>query len=277
MATAWHDLPVFSDDIPSILMEIVERAPVRETGELLLEEAFTHRTFVNENHGARDNQRLEFLGDAILDLAVSQDIFARMPDADEGLLSRARAAIVNQGALAVASRELALGKCLRLGRGERASGGHDREGTLADLLESVVGAVFLMTGFDEACVLVQYALGATIDRVLAEIGVGSAPAMGVDSRAKDPKSVLQELVQKDGGPPPIYLSEVLGLPPRQHFVSKVTRNGDVLGVGEGSSRREADRLAAEDAISKISGRQYPHEPPQSASQEQDVGDDNETA
>jgi ribonuclease-3 len=277
MATAWHDLPVFSDDIPSILMEIVERAPVRETGELLLEEAFTHRTFVNENHGARDNQRLEFLGDAILDLAVSQDIFARMPDADEGLLSRARAAIVNQGALAVASRELALGKCLRLGRGERASGGHDREGTLADLLESVVGAVFLMAGFDEACVLVQYALGATIDRVLAEIGVGSAPAMGVDSRAKDPKSVLQELVQKDGGPPPIYLSEVLGLPPRQHFVSKVTRNGDVLGVGEGSSRREADRLAAEDAISKISGRQYPHEPPQSASQEQDVGDDNETA
>jgi ribonuclease-3 len=103
---------------------------------------------------------------------------------------------------------------------------------------------------------------------LADIVVGSAPAMGVDSRAKDPKSVLQELVQQDGGPPPIYLCEVLGAPPRQQFLSKVTRNGEVLGVGQGSSRREADRIAAEDAIVKISAREHaPDDRPSTVNQD----------
>ncbi|GAC1353279.1 MAG: hypothetical protein NVSMB1_25090 [Polyangiales bacterium] len=218
----------------------------------LMQAALTHRTYVNEHpeHGFADNQRLELLGDAVLELIVTRWLYDALLHADEGLLSRARAAVVNEGALATGARRLQLGKLLRLGRGEDAGGGRDRPRILADALEAVVAAAYLAAGIEGAKVLVDEALGETIACAIREAGaIKEGEKTAIDARVKDAKSVLQELVQREGAAPPSYeLTHTEGPVHARVFYVKVMVLGEPLGEGAGRSRREAEMRAASAAL-----------------------------
>jgi ribonuclease-3 len=202
----------------------------------------------------RDNQRLELLGDAVLELIVTRALFEALPHADEGLLSRARASVVNEAALAAGARAIALGPSLLLGKGEVASGGSDRPRTLADALEAVIAAVYLAAGLEAATALVERALGDAVRAAVTQ----SAPrepregSSAIDARVKDAKSVLQELVQRDGGAPPKYELEAAEGPVHERtFRVRAIVRGEVFGVGEGRSRRDAEMQAAAEAIEHL--------------------------
>jgi ribonuclease-3 len=159
----------------------------------LLETALTHSSFANEHEDAQqDNERLEFLGDAVLELGVSEMLYERNPGAPEGELTRMRARLVSEPALAALARELGLDELLRLGRGEELQGGRTRDALLADAFEAVLGAVFLDGGF------------AAARAVLRGIYSQRLPAPDETRRVKDAKSRLQELTQKDFRERPAY-------------------------------------------------------------------------
>jgi len=238
--------------LPPAIARVIEGAADPERARVLMDEALTHRTWINEHPNAqrRDNQRLELLGDAVLELIVTHQLFEQLPTADEGLLSRARAAAVNETALAGAARAISLGDALRLGRGEEASGGRDRARTLADAFEALVAAAYLAGGLALAESLLRDALG---DAIAMAVRGATGEARGpVDVRVKDAKSVLQELMQREGGPPPVYVHEDPSGPVHDRvFQARVVANGRELGCGEGRSRREAEMRAAEQAIATL--------------------------
>jgi ribonuclease III len=191
--------------------------------------ALTHRSA-----GADHNERLEFLGDSILNCAVARLLYDAHPDADEGALSRLRASLVNGETLAQVAADLGLGEYLRLGAGELKSGGFRRATILADALEAMLGAIFLDAGFDAAA--------AAVARIIAP---KMAQLPGADA-LKDPKTRLQEVLQGRGISLPTYtLTAVAGDPHAQIFsvTCEVAMFG-VAAVGEGASRRRAEQLAA---------------------------------
>jgi len=195
----------------------------------LCDAALTHRSA-----GALHNERLEFLGDSILNCSVARLLYEAHPLADEGALSRLRATLVSGEALAQIATELGLGEHLRLGAGELKSGGFRRASILADALEALLGAIFLDSGFDAAT--------AAVARLMVP-RMSDLP--GADA-LKDPKTRLQEILQASGLALPIYtLTAVAGDPHAQSFT--VSCEVPVLGaaaVGEGGSRRRAEQLAA---------------------------------
>jgi ribonuclease-3 len=203
-----------------------------------LELALTHRSA-----GRSNNERLEFLGDAALGLVVAEALWQRFPDADEGELSRRRAALVNRGSLATMARALRLGDYLRLGPGELRTGGYARDSILADALEALIGAVYAELGFDAAKQMVL--------RLFAE-RLEKAPA---DGARKDPKTRLQEWLQGRHRPLPDYsVVSVAGAPHEQHFrVLCRLLDEDLEMPGEGSSRRRAEQSAAERMLSRLQG------------------------
>jgi len=208
-----------------------------ELGRLeLLKEALTHRSA-----GGRNNERLEFLGDAVLGLIIARELFHRFPQADEGSLSRMRALLVNQTSLAAIAQELGLGDWLILGPGELKSGGFRRDSILSDALEAVVGALLEDQGI-EACERWVLGLFKTQLAVL-EGGV-----------TKDPKTRLQEFLQARGLPLPRYeLISVHGAPHAQTF--EIACHVELLpevSVGKGSSRKRAEQEAAAFALAKLS-------------------------
>lgn len=195
------------------------------------EEALTHPSFANES-SARDNQRLEFLGDAVLGLCVSELLIEDKPDADEGALTRMRAALVNAEALARWARQERLGSALALGRGARAGGERQQTNVLADAVEALVACVYEARGLPGARALV-------LDVVREPMR--SAERLGT----RDPKSLLQERVQADGRPAPTYRVRASKGP--QHdptFEVEVLVEDEIVGVGEGRSKRVAERAAA---------------------------------
>jgi ribonuclease-3 len=202
----------------------------------LLRQALTHRS-----HSSPHNERLEFLGDSVLNCVVATLLFERFPDLREGELSRQRASLVRQDALAGIARDLALGDCLRLGEGELKSGGFGRPSILADGLEAVVGAVYLDGGFAAA--------RAVIERLFAPLLARIDPT----ASAKDPKTELQELLQARKLPLPQYaLLATRGEAHAQEF--EVECIVDALGIraaGLGSSRRNAEQAAARAAVSQV--------------------------
>ncbi|MBI2390394.1 MAG: ribonuclease III [Deltaproteobacteria bacterium] len=245
------------EPLPPALSRVIERAADPGRARELMIEALTHRTWVNEHPsgGRSHNQRLELLGDAVLELIVTHELFEQLPGADEGLLSRARATAVNEAALAQAARAIDLGPALLLGRGEAASGGRERARTLADAFEAVVAATYLAGGVALAKELLDHALGEVVAgavRGAASDARGTAGLAGVDARVKDAKSVLQEIVQRDGGPPPVYVHEEPSGPVHDRlFHARVMAGGRELGRGEGRSRREAEMRAAGDALDDL--------------------------
>jgi ribonuclease-3 len=205
----------------------------------LLERALSHRST-----GAGNNERLEFLGDALLGFEVADNLYHGQTDADEGRLSRMRAHLVKRETLAEIARELELGDLLRLGPGELRSGGQTRDSILADAVEAVIAAVYLDGGIDEARGLVRRLLGKRL----------SQP--GAETRRKDAKTALQEHLQAQGKPLPHYeVMSISGEPHAQRFrVSCATVVADDT-VGEGSSRRKAEQRAAKAMLESIQAEQ----------------------
>jgi ribonuclease-3 len=198
-------------------------------------EALTHPSYANE-HGTRDNQRLEFLGDAVLGLAVSELLSERYPHADEGHLTRMRSAIVNAEALAGWARMTGLGLAIAFGRGAKSSGEREQTNVLADAVEAVVAAVYHDHGLSAA-----RAIAANIvdTRISENAGISS----------RDPKSELQERVQAMGFEAPRYrVREARGPEHDATFVVEVLVTDQVLATGEGRSKRAAERAAAAQAL-----------------------------
>lgn len=202
----------------------------------LLELAMTHRSY-----GGQNNERLEFLGDSIVNFIIAEALFQRFPQAREGQLSRLRARLVKGQTLAELAREMAFGECLRLGSGEMKSGGHRRESILADAVEAVLGAIYLDAGMEtaRARVLSWYA-----ERL---------EAISLDDTQKDPKTRLQEFLQSRQVPLPRYeVTSVEGEAHAQTFT--VECHIEVLDkhtIGVGSSRRHAEQQAAAQALTRL--------------------------
>jgi ribonuclease-3 len=206
----------------------------RSFGYVFTQPALCHAALTHRSAGADHNERLEFLGDSILNCSVARLLYDAHPEADEGALSRLRATLVSGETLARIAGELGLGEHLRLGPGELKSGGFRRASILADALEAVLGAIFVDAGFDVAAAVVARIIGPRMSELPA------ADAL------KDPKTRLQEALQAHGLALPVYtLTAAAGDPHLQSFT--VTCEVPVLGVsavGEGGSRRRAEQLAA---------------------------------
>ncbi len=183
-------------------------------------------------------QRLEFLGDAVLELAVSRHLYFEFPQVDEGKLTRIRAGLVREETLSRAARRLDLGKYIRLSVGEDRSGGRDKPSILCDVMEAVLAAVYLDGGFDCAVAVIRRALADDL-----------RPKMLEDHL--DAKSRLQEILQRDGEMPAYAFISMQGPPHAPQFRYSVTHNGETIGEGVGSSKQNAQQEAARDALRRL--------------------------
>ena len=209
----------------------------------LLRQALVHASYINENPDdvTESNQRLEFLGDAMIGLAVASDLFERYPGSPEGELTPLRAALVKGSTLARVARSLDLGNLLLLGRGEAESGGHARESNLADAFEAVVGAVFEDRGYGMA---ERFVLDAMADEFESSVS---------PDFQSNPKSILQELVQCRDGSLPVYrVTAVTGAEHARVFAIEVLVSGELAGRGIGRRKTEAEQAAARDALKTLS-------------------------
>jgi ribonuclease-3 len=223
------------------LERLCERLGYRFADLALLEQALSHRSWCAESPGASSNERLEFLGDAVLSLVVAEHGYRTYPDLAEGALAKVRAAVVNTAALAEIGLALDLGRYLLLGRGEDASGGRSKPSILADTIEALIGAVYVDGGWAAAATLVLRLLG---DRIaVAADGPG----------ASDFKTRLQELAVQRAGELPRY--EVVGSGPdhARHYQAVVLVAGEQRGVGEGRSKKDAEQAAARQAWEQLTG------------------------
>jgi ribonuclease-3 len=204
----------------------------------LLAEALTHPSLAYETQGPHfDNQRLEFLGDAVLQLILTRHIFLLFPEMDEGSMTKLRSQLVSRTALQRYAQRIGLGAYLLMGKGEAASGGRDRPSTLADAVEALVGAVYMDSGLEDA--------SAVVLRLCHE----ELASLDLDHESLNPKGRLQEILQATGAPSPCYeMLDERGPDHRKEFVSKVFWQGETLGVGQGSSKKLAETAAAREAL-----------------------------
>lgn len=202
----------------------------------LMIRALTHRSFAYENGGLPTNERLEFLGDAVLGLVVTDALYRRHPDLPEGQLAKLRAAVVNMRALADVARSLGLGNHIRLGRGEETSGGRDKSSILADTLEALIGAAYLEHGVEVARTLVHH----LVDPLLE-----SSAALGA---GLDWKTSLQELTASLGLGVPEYVVTEEGPDHAKIFHAQAVVHGESRGGGTGRSKKEAEQRAASAAF-----------------------------
>lgn len=204
----------------------------------LLELALTHRSVSSDNSSRANNERLEFLGDAVLQLVVTDYLYANYPDLAEGKLAKVRAAVVSRPALADVARSMSLGHHVELTVAEERTGGRDKDSILADTIEALIGAVYLDGGLDAASRVVLRLWGTRVDERARQPGL------------KDYKTRLQEVLAKDGRLP-VYVTEGSGPDHARIFVARVSVDGVHLGEGSGRSKREAEQGAAEKAIEAL--------------------------
>ena len=207
----------------------------------LLSLALTHRSWAYEHGNAPHNERLEFLGDAVLGQAVTVTLYTRHPDLEEGALAKRRASVVSTVALAEVARRIGLGHHIKLGRGEELTGGRDKDSILADTTEAVIGATFVSAGPEAATTLVDRLVGPLLD---------DPDRFGV---AIDPKTSLQELAARQQQTPPVYSIEADGPDHDRVFTATVTV-GDVKSAGVGSSKKTAEMAAALAALRELDAR-----------------------
>ncbi len=208
----------------------------------LLDEALTHKSHVNEQRAKprRHNERLEFLGDAVLSLVISEYLAGRFPQLTEGALSKLKAKLVSEASLARAARRLQLGSLLRLGRGEELSKGREKHSLLADAVEAVIAAVYLDGGLDASRRFTLHALGEELTQIEAQ-----EIRPGVD----DYKTQFQEWCQKRFETLPRYvIARESGPDHHKTFEVELMVNGEVVGVGRGHSKKEAEQMAAKQAL-----------------------------
>ncbi|WP_096269917.1 ribonuclease III [Paucisalibacillus globulus] len=207
----------------------------------VIKQAFTHSSYVNEHREGRtsDNERLEFLGDAVLELGVSQHLYRKYPDMPEGEMTKLRAAIVCEPSLDVFARSLNFGEHILLGKGEEMTGGRNRPALLADVFEAFLGALYLDQGFNTALDFLE-------KHVFPQIETGAF------SHGMDYKSKLQEVVQQDKNQTIEYqIVDEKGPSHNKEFVAELLINGKVLGSGVGRTKKEAEQRAAKDALDKL--------------------------
>ncbi len=225
-----------------------------------LERALTHRSYAYENGGLPTNERLEFLGDSVLGLVVTDTLFNGHPSLPEGQLAKLRAAVVQMGALAEVARELDLGAFVRLGRGEEGTGGRDKPSILADTLEAVIGATYIDCGLNAARELVHRLFDPVIERS-ALLGAGLDWKTSLQELTADRSLGVPEYVVKDSGPD------------HQKLFRAVVKVGSrELGSGEGRSKKAAEQLAAEAAYQAITAQQSEDENHQDAERVQPAPD-----
>lgn len=201
-------------------------------GEKLLQTAFTHRSYASENNLKYDNQRLEFLGDAVLELISSSYLFEKYPGHQEGPLTAIRASMVREETLAALARKLRLGSMLRTGKGERENQGHKRDSTLADLFEAILGACFMACGYE-----------VTRD-ILIQIFEENIPEPAESFKQLNPKGKLQELTQKHFRTTPVYrVIRMTGPSHAPHYEVEVSA-GKYTAPGKGPGKRDAESDAA---------------------------------
>ena len=205
----------------------------------LLERSLTHRSFAYENGGLPTNERLEFLGDSVLGLVVTETLFRAHPDLSEGRLAKLRAAVVNARALAGVARTIGLGQHIKLGRGEETTGGREKASILSDTVEAVIGAVYITGGFDNA--------GRVVHRLFDEL-METAAKLGA---GLDWKTSLQELAAEHSLGVPEYVIESDGPDHMKSFTAQVRVGGSLYGHGVGRSKKEAEQQAAETAYGEI--------------------------
>ncbi|MFC1998724.1 ribonuclease III [Chloroflexota bacterium] len=209
----------------------------------LLEQALVHRSYPNETSAElSSNERLEFLGDALIGLAVADDSYQRFPDLQEGDLTKLRAAVVCKDSLAQVARSLDLGENLYLGRGEEQGGGRKRDRNLACAFEALIGAVLLDRGYDIAKDLVLKLIRPLIEQSAEQLGVA------------DYKSKLQELIQLKQQVTPTYrVVKAVGPDHDRDYYVEVAAAGVVIGMGSGKSKQQAEKDAARVALEKLNG------------------------
>ncbi len=221
------------------MRELVARLGV-EVSEKLLKQAITHRSFSYENGGIPTNERLEFLGDSVLGLVVTDELYEKFPDLDESRLSPLRSGVVNMRALAQVARDINLGQYLRIGKGEEATNGRDKNSILADSFEALVGAIYLDHGYTKTAEIVLNLLRPVID---------SAQSSGA---ALDGKTALQELAASLGLTSPEYEIGESGPDHDKSFTAIAILSGQRYPQGLGKSKREAEQAAAKLAHEVIS-------------------------
>lgn len=220
---------------------LTERLGISVSGELL-QLALTHRSFAYESGGLPTNERLEFLGDSVLGLIITQELYSKYPELDESRLSPLRSGVVNTKALAVIARELSLGDYVRIGKGEESSGGRDKNSILADSLEALVGAIYM-----------EHGLEITTEKVLQWFTplIESANAQGAGI---DGKTALQELAAARGLSVPEYEIEEFGPDHDKSFTAAAVLSGERFAEGAGKSKREAEQVAAKLALEVLNAR-----------------------
>lgn len=218
--------------------ELAQRLGLQFSDYLLLSRALTHRSYLNEHPEAiEDNERLEFLGDAVLDFLVGAWLYNRFPEMAEGALTRLRSALVRTETLADFAEAIDLGPAMLLGRGEAESGGRERPALLCATFEALVGALYLDQGIDAVMPFVEPLLDAVADQMLHS------------ERNQDPKSELQEWTQSRGlGAPTYHTVAATGPDHAKIFDVEVVINGSVRGRGTGNSKQAAAKGAAREAI-----------------------------
>lgn len=205
----------------------------------LLKTALTHSSYANENH-TRDNERLEFLGDSVLSIIISEYIFRRMQNVDEGDLTKFRATLVCEQSLAAVAEKISLNELVFLGRGEERTGGRQRQSIISDAFEAVLAAIYLDSDFETAR---KWVLGLMTDRI-EKVLKGELYS--------DYKTTLQEIVQKDGRGAVSYMTvEETGKEHNKRFTVRVVINGEPRQSGVGHSKKEAEQAAAKAAIMEL--------------------------
>jgi len=221
--------------------ELAQRLNLKFKDLLLLSRALTHRSYLNEHSEAlEDNERLEYLGDAVLDFIVGVWLYNQYPEMAEGDLTRMRSALVHTEQLAVFARKVTLGDAMRLGRGEVQAGGRYRSALLCDTFEAVIGALYLDSGID--------AVNAFMHPLLQE----AAEDILINHKNEDPKSLLQEWAQSQGYQAPLYMTRsAIGPDHSKIFELDVIIAGTVYGTGSGPSKSTAAKAAARIALLKL--------------------------
>ncbi len=222
------------------MKELETRIGYRFNNPALLKTALTHPSYGREHH-VPHYQRLEFLGDAVLELAVSRYLFFELPEIDEGKLTRIRAALVREETLCRAAQRIGLGKFLYLSVGEEKTGGRKKPSILADVMEAVLAAVYLDGGFDDAVRIISMVLKDELRPEVLEDHL-------------DAKSRLQEIMQQNGKMPVYEFVSVEGPPHAPIFAYRVMDGDQEMGAGQGTSKQNAQQMAAKNALKRMGAK-----------------------
>jgi ribonuclease III len=246
------DLDAPTGDAGPDLAALLRRLDIELSDPQLLRLALTHRSYAFEAGGIPTNERLEFLGDAVLGVVVTDDIYHRFPEAPEGRLAKIRAAAVNTQSLADLARSLDIGGHVLLGKGEEQSGGRDKDSILADTMEAVFGAVYLDRGLP------------VVDELIRRLFSGLLADLATRRASLDYKTSLQELTAAECASLPVYQLTEEGPDHEKRFTAVVLVDDEPLGRGEGRSKKEAEQAAAQQAYDALAARLAVVSPPPEA-------------